>query len=146
MNQAIEDFVQCKRIAVVGVSRSGKKFGNSIFKELKERGYQVFIVHPEAQEIDGERCYPNLAALRGAVDGALICVQPQQAAQAAREAVEAGITRIWFQQGADSSEARAAAQAPGVSVISGMCILMYAQPVRSIHGWHRTFARLTGQL
>jgi predicted CoA-binding protein len=146
MNPAIEEFVQGKRIAVVGVSRSGKKFGNAIVTELKERGYQVKIVHPEAQEIAGEPCYPNLAALAGQVDGVVICVKPQQAAQALREAAAAGMRKIWLQQGSDSPEVQAAARELGVTPISGKCILMYAAPVGSIHAFHRGFARLFGQL
>ena len=46
MNQEIQDFIQGKRYALVGVSRSGKKFGNIALTELKARGYQVFVVHP----------------------------------------------------------------------------------------------------
>ena len=65
-NPAIEEFVGCQRIAVVGASRGGKKFGNTAAKELQTRGYQVTIIHPEAQEIDGQPCYPNLSALRRA--------------------------------------------------------------------------------
>jgi uncharacterized protein len=146
MNPAVAEFVEGKRVALFGVSRSGKKFGNAILTELKERGYQVWIVHPEAQEIGGERCYSSLTAIKGEVDRVVICLPPSQAIQALREAVEAGITRIWLQQGADSPEVRAEAQKLGVSPILGKCILMYAQPVRSFHGWHRTFARLTGSL
>lgn len=146
MNQAIQDFIQCKRIAVVGASRSGKKFGNAIYTELKQRGYQVFIVHPEAQEIDGNRCVHNLAALNGEVDGVVICVTPKQAAQVLREAVDAGIKQIWLQQGSDSTEVLQVARDLGVNPVVGKCILMYAQPVRSFHGWHRAFNKLIGQL
>ena len=43
MNQAIQDFIQSKRIAVVGVSRTGKqnKFGNIAYAELKQRGWSL---------------------------------------------------------------------------------------------------------
>ncbi|MBE0698298.1 MAG: CoA-binding protein [Anaerolineaceae bacterium] len=146
MNPAVAEFVEGKRVALVGVSRSGKKFGNSILSELKDRGYQVRIVHPEAQEIGGEPCYPSLAALQGEVDRVIICVPPNHALQALRDAAAAGITKIWLQQGADSAEVMAEARKLGISPITGKCILMYAQPVRSFHGWHRAFARLTGQL
>lgn len=146
MNQAIVDFVACKRIAVVGVSRSGKKFGNTIVTELKDRGYQVSVVHPEASEIAGEPCQPSLAAVRGQAESVLICVSPKQAAKVLREAVDAGFQKIWIQQGADSPEVQAAARELGITPITGKCILMYAQPVRSFHSWHRAFARLTGQL
>ena len=146
MNQAVQEFVEGKRIALVGVSRSGKKFGNTIYTELKDRGYQVFIVHPEAKEIDGEPCYPNLSALQGRVDGVLICLPPSKAGEALSEAAQAGIKKIWLQQGVDSPEVAALARELGVTPITGKCILMYAQPVRSFHAWHRAFARLTGQL
>lgn len=146
MNQNIMDFVAGKRIAVVGASRSGKKFGNMVATELKQRGYQVFLVHPQAEEIGGERCYPNLSALAGQVDGVFICVSPKQSAQAVREAAAAGIQRVWLQQGADSADAQAAARETGLNPVTGKCILMYAQPVTSFHAWHRAFARLTGQL
>jgi uncharacterized protein len=146
MNPEVAEFVEEKRVALVGASRSGKKFGNTILTELKDRGYQVWIVHPEAQEIDGERCFPSLSALKGEVDRVIICLPPHQAVQALREAVEAGMSKIWLQQGADSAEVLAEANRLGVNPIKGRCILMYAQPVRSIHAWHRTFARLTGSL
>jgi predicted CoA-binding protein len=146
MNQAIQDFVDGKRVAVVGASRSGKKFGNAICAELKQRGYQVFIVHPQAQEIDGQRCYPNLMALQGQVDGVVICVPPQQAGQALRDAAGAGVKNIWLQQGAQSPEVMAVAGQLGVQPVTGKCILMYAQPVRSFHAWHRAFAKVFGQL
>ncbi len=145
MNQAIEDFIGAKRIAILGVSRSGKKFGNAAVTELKQRGYQTFIVHPEAQEIAGERCYPTLASLQGMVDGVLISVPPKKTGQALREAVGAGIKKIWLQAGAESPEVLAIARELGVNPVTGKCILMYATPVGGMHGVHRFFARILGQ-
>jgi len=146
MNQAIQDFVNGKRIAVVGVSRDGAKFGNTAFTELAARGYQVFAVHPTAQEIAGTRCYPNLTALRGQVDGALVIVSPQQAVPVLREAASIGLKNVWLQQGAESPEALALARDLGLNLVARKCVLMYASPVRSFHAWHRAFARLFGQL
>lgn len=146
MDQAIQEFVSGKRIAILGVSRSGKKFGNTAYAELKQRGYQVFIVHPEAKEISGEPCYQNLAALRGQVDGVLICLPPKQAEQAMREAAGAGMKHIWLQQGAQSPAVLATARELGVEPVVNKCILMYAQPVQSFHRLHRGFTKLIGQL
>ncbi len=111
-----------------------------------QRGYQTFIVHPEAKEIGGEPCYPNLGALKGRVDGVWICVQPQKAELVLREAVQAGFQNIWLQQGAESPQVQAAARELGVEPVTGKCILMYAPPVRSVHRWHRGFVKLIGQL
>jgi predicted CoA-binding protein len=146
MDQAIQDFVNGKRIAVVGVSRDEKKFGNTAFTELAARGYQVFAVHPTAQEVAGARCYPNLAALRGQVDGALVIVSPQQAVSVLREAAAIGLKNVWLQQGAESPEALALARDLGLNLVARKCVLMYAPPVRSFHAWHRVFAKLFGQL
>ena len=146
MNSAIEEFMQSKRLALIGVSRSEKKFGNIIYTELKQRGYQLFIIHPDAQEIAGERCYPNLAAVQGQVDGVIISVSPAKAVKAVREAAGAGITKIWLQQGVENAEVVALGRELGVTLITGKCILMYATPVTGMHSWHRTFARLFGQL
>jgi len=146
MDQTIETFVQNKRIAVVGFSRSGKKFGNMAYKELKERGYQVYAVHPQAEQVEGEKCYPNLAALRGMVDGVLMCVPPKRTVEVLREAAEAGIRNVWMQQGSESADAVRLGQELGLQVVSGKCILMYAPPVRSFHGFHRFVMKLIGQL
>ena len=146
MDQAIQDFVTGKRIAVVGVSRDKTKFGNAAFTELAARGYQVFAVHPTAQEVAGARCYPNLTALQGQVDGALVIVSPQQAVPVLREAAAIGLKNVWLQQGAESPEALALARDLGLNLVARKCVLMYAPPVRSFHAWHRVFAKLFGQL
>lgn len=146
MNQAVEDFIACRRLAVVGASRSGKKFGNAAYKELKQRGFEVYLVHPAAKEIEGDPCYASLAQLRDRVDGVVISVPPAQAPDVLRDAAAAGIHHVWLQQGAESAAALALASELGLNAVGGKCILMYAQPVRSYHGWHRGAMRLFGQL
>ena len=76
MNPQIESFITTKKIAVVGFSRSGKKFGNMAGKELIARGYEIFPVHPNVSEIEGLTCYPNLKSLEGKVESLLISIPP----------------------------------------------------------------------
>ena len=78
MDQSIQTFVDGKRMALVGASRKGGKMGNMVLKELKERGYSISLVHPEAESIDGEKCYPDLQALAGQVDGVVVNVPPER--------------------------------------------------------------------
>jgi predicted CoA-binding protein len=146
MKKAVQDFVNGKRVAVVGVSRNGKKFGNLVYQELKGRGYEVFAVNAAAQQIDGEPCYPNITALKDKVDGVVVCVPSVQAGSILKEAAEIGLKNVWLQQGAETSDLVKLGQDLGLNMVSGKCILMYAQPVRSFHAWHRAFARLFGQL
>jgi uncharacterized protein len=146
MKNAIEEFIKSKRIAVVGLSRSGKKFGNSAFAELLKRGYQVFAVHPDAAEIGGTPCYPNLGALRGKVDAVLVCIAPGGVPSILREAALNGIRNVWLQQGAESSEAIALGNELDFSLVVRKCILMYAPPVEGFHAWHRAVYRIFSKL
>jgi hypothetical protein len=146
MDQIVKDFISKKRIAVVGASRSGKKFGNAAYKELKQRGYQVYLVHPEAHDIEGEPCYPSLEAVKDEVEGVFVSVPPKQGVQVLQQASQAGLKNIWIQQQADSPELLAVGKDLGLNLVHGKCILMYAEPVTSFHSFHRFFVRLTGKL
>jgi predicted CoA-binding protein len=146
MNSMIQEFIAGKRIALAGASRSGNKFGNAAYKELRARDYEVYLVHPEAQEIEGEPCYPNLASLPTKVDGVLVCLPPGQSPAVLRQAAELGIRNVWLQQGADSPELLNLGRELDLNLVSGKCILMYAPPVRSFHRFHRGFVKLIGQL
>ncbi len=146
MEQSIQDFINCKRIAIVGCSSTGRKFGNSAYKELKQRGYQVFPVHPTENEIDGDKCFPNLTALRGEIDAVLISVSSKYVELILNEAASIGIKNIWIQQGAESNQAIDAANRLGLNFVSKKCILMYAPPVNSLHKFHRSITRIFGRL
>jgi uncharacterized protein len=145
MDKNVEDFLQVKRLAIAGVSRSDKKFGTAIYTELKSRGFEVYGINPNMDLVAGDKCYPNVAELTGKVDGVVICLPPQKSAQVLRESVAAGIRKIWLQQGAQSAETTKVARELGVTPVEGKCILMYAGEVKSIHGFHKFFARLIGQ-
>ncbi len=146
MKQEIQDFIQCKNIAVVGVSRNEQKFGNLAYKELKERGYQVYAVNPAMSEFHGEPCYPNLSALQGKVEGVLLTVRPDQGKAVLEEASQAGIKNVWVQQQGESAELLESGRQLGLNLVSGKCILMYAPPVRSFHGFHRFINQIFGKL
>jgi uncharacterized protein len=145
MDQNIQEFLKAEKLAVVGVSRSKQKFGSTIYKELKDRGFEVFGVNPNMDTIFGDPCYPAIAELVDKVDGVVICIKPEKAAGVVREAAAAGIDRIWLQQGSQSLETKKAAGEAGVNPVEGKCILMYAGDVNSIHAVHRFFAKLFGQ-
>lgn len=53
----VESFLAQPALALVGMSRSGKKFGNVAYRELTAKGYRVYPIHPAADSIDGVRCY-----------------------------------------------------------------------------------------
>jgi predicted CoA-binding protein len=143
---AIEDFLARRRLAVVGVSGKRRKFGNVVLKELSSKGYEVYPVNPRAEEVDGHRCYPNLAAVADRVEGAVLVVPPAQTEKVVREAAEAGVRRIWMQQGAESDEAVRFCREQGIEPIHGECILMFADPAGFVHRLHRWLRGVVGKL
>jgi len=58
------------------------------------------------------------------------------------EAAARGIRYIWMQQGAESAEAVALAKENDVIAITGKCIMMFAEPVKSVHRFHRSLSKL----
>jgi predicted CoA-binding protein len=143
---AVEEFLSHRTLAIIGVSRSGKKFGNAVHKELKNKGYRLYPIHPEVSEIEGDRCWPSIAALPEPVDGIILVVHPEQTEKLVQEAAKHGIRRIWMQQGASSETALAWCRDNGIAPIHGECILMFAEPLGWFHRVHRWIWRVLGKL
>jgi len=145
MDEKIQTFIDNKSIAIVGASRNGKKFGNSAAKELLERGYEVFYIHPEADEIDGYPTRPSLEAVKDQVDCVFVSVSANQGEQVLKDAAAAGLTKVWLQQGADSPGLLELGDDLGLDLVAGKCILMYAEPVQSFHKFHQVIWKLIRQ-
>ncbi len=142
--QLIDEFVALNKIAVVGVSRNPDKFGNAIYRELKQRGKTVYAVNPSADSIEGDRCYAGLGALPEKPDGVLIVVTPEASLDVIRDTAKEGIPYVWLQQGANSLKGEQLCHELGLKVISGECIFMHNQPVQSIHKFRRTLRKIFG--
>lgn len=142
---AIEAFISRPALALVGVSHSGKKFGNAAWRALEAAGYRVYAIHPSATTIDGRKCYRAFTDLPEPVDAVLIVVSPERAGTIMREAAAAGIHHVWLQQGAESPEALELGKTLDVEIVSGECILMFARP-SGVHKAHRWMWKLLGKL
>jgi predicted CoA-binding protein len=146
----VADFLSQKRIAIAGVSRTKQDAANLIYRKLKEAGYQVFAVNPNAQTFGDDPCYPDLKSIPGGVDGVVIVTRPKTAEELVRQAAEAGVTRVWMHQSmiksgtSVSPEAASFCKEHGISVIEGACPMMFCQPVDFGHKCMRWMMRLTG--
>jgi predicted CoA-binding protein len=131
IKDAASDFLSKKRVAVTGVSRTPKTHGsNSVYRRLKERGYEVFAVNPNATEVEGDRCFGSLSSIPGGVDAVVIGTRPERAEGTVRECAELGIKHVWMHHGAGGSSVSQAAtdygRGHGITVIDGGCPLMFA--------------------
>lgn len=139
-------FLNNKAIAVVGVSRNKKKFGYIVYKHLLDRRYNTIPINPNISEVDGAACYSNLSSVNKKIDGVVLVVPPSQSERVVKEAAGLGIISIWFQQGSSSNEAINYCNEKGISFVSGECILMFIEPVESIHKFHRWLWKIFGKL
>ena len=143
--QEVDAFLAEQTLALVGASRGGRKFGNTLYKTLTAKGYEILLVHPEVKAIEGVPCVANLGALPKAVGGLVLVVPPEKAEGLVVEAAEAGIRRIWLQQGSASPAAIRLCEGKGITVVHGECLLMFASPT-GIHGFHRWLWGVLGKL
>ena len=143
----IEDFLAQKRLAIVGVSHEpGKGFGNMARKELAKKGYRLFVVHPTADEIDGAKCYRDLADVADQVDGVVLVTPPAETERLVVRAAELWIRRVWMQQGAEWEQAIRFCEARNLPVVHHECILMFAEPAMWLHRAHRWVKGVSGEL
>jgi predicted CoA-binding protein len=142
--QAIEQFFSVQAYAVVGVSRDPRKFGAVVFREMNNRHLLVYPVTPHTPTIDGVRCFASVKELPDEVQSAAIVVHPEDAEKIVRECHQKGIRNIWLQKGAESEESLAFAREHGMNIIFGLCILMFLDPVTSLHSLHRWVKKMFG--
>ena len=146
MDPIIDSFFSPKNMAVVGVSHSRESMGNAIVKTLFKSGYKVFPIHPDGGNIGGISCLKSLEELPVGVSSLVVATSPKNASEIVELARNAGIKKIWFQQGANFRGIVEKAKESGMVVISRKCVLLYAQPVSGIHSVHRFFAQIFRRL
>lgn len=133
---SIAEFLRGRGFAIAGVSRQSG-VGNVILRKLRSAGYEVVAVNPNATELEGAPCYPDLSAVPGALDGVIFASHPRFATDSVRQCAERGVPRIWFHrsigEGSVSQEALRECRARGVEAIVGGCPLMYCEPVDLFH-------------
>ncbi len=144
--RAVDEFMAQETLAVVGVSRSGKGFGNAALRELRANGYRVLPVHPSGGAVQGLPCSRDLASLPEPAGGVLVVVPPKQTEGVVRDAAAAGIRRVWMQQGSSSPQAVAYCAEHGIEAVHGECILMFLAKGPAVHRFHRGIRRLLGRL
>ena len=143
---SVQEFLAGRRIVVAGVSRTGRAPANAIFRRFRECGYDAVPLNPNASELEGVRCYPDLASVPGQVHAVLVATHPSVGPAIVREAAARGIRHVWFHrsfgEGSVSPEALEACREAGLSPIVGGCPLMYCGPVDPVHRLFRWWLRL----
>jgi uncharacterized protein len=151
VKEAASEFLANKRIAITGVSRSPQGHGsNIVYQRLRERGYEVFAVNPNADEVEGDPCYPDLQSVPGGVDAVVIGTRPEIGEATMRECSELRIKHVWmhrsFGAGSVSEAAAEYGRRQGITVIAGGCPLMFDPTADVGHKAMRFVFTLTGNV
>jgi predicted CoA-binding protein len=151
IHEAASDFLANKRIAVTGVSRKPQDHGsNTVYKRLRDRGYEVFAINPNADRVEGDRAYADLRSIPGGVGAVVIGTRPERAEATMRECAELGIRHVWMHRGPGAGSVSAAAAAygrqQGIDVIPGGCPLMFDPTADGGHKLTRFVYTLTGAI
>ena len=96
MPESVATFLRGRRIAVAGVSRAPNQAANAVFRKLKGAGYEVFPINPKASQVEGARCYSDIGAVPGQLDGVVIATSPDVPIQIVQQCVDHGVRRAWF--------------------------------------------------
>ena len=150
LQQAVDDFLAQKRIAVFGVSRDSAQAANLVYRNLRKAHYEVFAVNPNAAQVEGDPCYADLSSIPGGVAAAVVATTPEMTDRVVRACAEQGVSRVWmhrsFSKGSVSNDAAAFCRERGIAVIAGACPNMFLPRADVGHRCMRFVLKLTGGL
>ena len=143
MKNTIDDFLKQSHIAIAGVSRNSNKWGNALLKELRKKGIKVYPVNPNADELEGEKCYHDLRSLPAEVDSLIIATKPVDTEKLVEECKDSGIKRVWMQKGGGkgsaSKNAIESCKQNGLAYVYGFCPMMFfGGGMHHFHFWMRS--------
>jgi len=149
LKDAATQFLASRRIAVTGVSRAPEGHGgNVVYRRLRERGYEVYAVNPNADQVEDDPCFRDLRSIPDGVDAVVIGTRPDAAEETMRECAELGIGKVWmhrsFGTGSVSGAAAGYGRERGITVIDGGCPLMFDPVSDGAHKVFRVVCTLAG--
>ena len=147
--ETIHEFLEQKRIAMVGVSREPHSFSQMLFQQLLRCGYDLVPVNPHTPNILGHPCFAHVQDVVPLVQAALLTTSPQVTETVVAECARAGILLVWMHRGvgtgAVSPRAVAFCRDRGMKVIAGECPLMFLPAGGGVHRIHGFWHKITGR-
>jgi len=145
----ITKFLECKRVAFVGVSRETQHFSRALLREFVAKGYDPVPVNPQAAEIEGRKCFARVSEITPRVEAALLLTgAPDATDDAVRECNEAEIRNIWVYKNvhdsADHEQTIELSRSHGSAVVEGYCPFMFLPHPALFHRVHRFITKVTG--
>ena len=110
-------------IAVVGASDNREKYGNIIYRDLRDAGYKVIPINPKVDFVEGDKCYHSLSEVPIKIDVVDTVVPPHITMEIVKECKKLGIDKVWMQPGSESDEAVIFCKDNNINVVYENCIM-----------------------
>lgn len=114
---------ESKTVAVVGLSPNPERDSHEVAKYLQEVGYRIIPVNPKAEQILGEKSYPDLSSIPEKIDVVDIFRSPEYVPPIVEEAIKVGAKTVWMQLGVVNEPAAKKAAEAGLNVVMDRCML-----------------------
>jgi predicted CoA-binding protein len=136
----VHDFLEQKKIAVVGVSDKRETGCNLNYQKFKTMGYQVYAINPHISMFDGDPCYPDLKSLPETPGAVFILANSNVSEQIVYQCIELGIKHVLMHCmmgtkpglvagiSSVSPEAVSRCRENGIAVIPGSCPNQFLKP------------------
>src|ERR1700688_3540274 len=94
--EALHALFHPRAVAVIGASDDTTKHGYIVLTNVRDTGFRggVYGISRRLTDVDGIRCFPDLAALPEPVDTAFLAIPAEAAAQAVRDCARAGMKAV----------------------------------------------------
>ncbi len=151
MKEIIQEFLNNKKVAIVGASTKKDNFGRTLLLELRKKDYEVFPVNPKCKEVEGVSCVPMVKDLPNEVESVILAVPPSLTDEIVEQCIGTPIKRIWMirgvGRGAYAEKAHQLCLDNNIKVVYGFCPLMfYGEGMHKFHFWMRkTFGKLPAE-
>ena len=136
----VQDFLNQKKIAVVGVSDKRETGCNAAYRKFKQMGYTVSAINPHLTSYEGDPCYPDLKSIPEKPDAVFILTNPKITEDIVQQCVDLGIQRVWMHcmmgtkpglagsMTSVSPDAVRMCRENGITVIPGSCPNQFLKP------------------
>lgn len=115
--------VDCRRIAVVGLSSNPAKPSYRVAAYMQQQGKEVIPVNPRETMVLGQPAFPSLSAVPGTVDLVTIFRRSEEAGAIVDEAIRVNAKAVWLQEGVIDESAAVRASQAGLDVVMDRCWL-----------------------
>lgn len=121
MDKEIDELLELKTWAVVGLSNNSERAAYKVAKVLIEKGHTVIPVHPKAETVHGQKGYTKLSEIKVPIDVVDVFVNSELAGSVVDEAIAVGAKGVWLQLDVIDELAISRAKSAGLLAVMNRC-------------------------